>query len=253
MPMDNSMNQVEICCGSYQDAIAAYRGGAKRVELNSALSVGGLSPSLIALRRIKRETDLKVICMVRPRAAGFHYDAVEAELMLEEARLFLENGADGIAFGFLSEDGKVDRENTQRMVTLIHSYKKEAVFHRAIDVTPDIDAAMKILVELKVDRVLTSGQRAKAMEGIACIEHLQKTYGKQIEILPGSGMNASNAKEMIETTGVHQIHSSCKDYREDRTTFSEYVSYAYLSQPHEMDYDVVEESLVRKLVQSVNS
>ena len=66
-------------------------------------------------------------------------------------------------------------------------------------------------------------------------------------------MNASNANEMIETTGVHQIHSSCKDYREDRTTFSEYVSYAYLSQPHEMDYDVVEESLVRKLVQSVNS
>ena len=97
------MNQVEICCGSYQDGIAAHQGGAKRIELNSALSVGGLTPSVVALRRLKKETDLKVMCMVRPRAGGFCYDETDTAIMMEEAELLLENGADGIVFGFLKE------------------------------------------------------------------------------------------------------------------------------------------------------
>ena len=88
------------------------RGGAKRVELNSALSVGGLTPSLIALKRVKEETDLKVMCMVRPRAGGFCYDKRDIQLMMEEAKLLLDNGADGIVFGFLNEDGSIAKEPT---------------------------------------------------------------------------------------------------------------------------------------------
>ena len=98
--MVNKMNQVEICCGSYQDGISAYKGGAKRIELNSALSVGGLTPSVVALRRLKKETDLKVMCMVRPRASGFCYDKTDTDIMMEEAKMLLEQGADGIVFGF---------------------------------------------------------------------------------------------------------------------------------------------------------
>ena len=88
----------EVCAGSYQDCLAAEKGGADRVELNSALSVGGLTPSLISLMRAKKETSLRIVCMVRPRAGGFCYDETEAQLMLEEAELLLEHGADGIAF-----------------------------------------------------------------------------------------------------------------------------------------------------------
>ena len=87
----------EVCAGSYQDCLAAEKGGADRVELNSALSVGGLTPSLMNLIRAKKETSLKIVCMVRPRAGGFCYDETEAQLMLEEAELFLEHGADGIS------------------------------------------------------------------------------------------------------------------------------------------------------------
>lgn len=242
------MKQVEICCGSYEDGIAAFLGGAKRIELNTALSVGGLSPSVIVLEQLKKKTDLKIICMVRPRAGGFCFGQTETQIMMEEAKLFLEKGADGCAFGFLKEDGSVDLEKTKAMTDLIHSFEKEAVFHRAIDVADDLDAAIKALIACRVDRVLTSGQKAKAMEGIDRIAYLQKTYGNQIEILAGSGLNAENALEILQKTGIWQIHSSCKGYREDPTTRTRDVRFDYLDQPHQMDYDVVDVEKVKSLV-----
>lgn len=244
-------NIIEICTGSYQDCLAAYQGGAKRVELNSALSVGGLTPSLATLIRVKKETDLKVICMDRPRAAGFHYDEQDFEIMMEDAELFMKNGADGIAFGFLKEDGMIDVNQTKAMIDMIHSYQGEAVFHRAFDVCPNPYEAIETLITLNADRVLTSGQEAKAMQGIELIKDLQSKYGEQIQLLAGSGMNATNAMEMIQTSGIHQVHSSCKNYLCDPTTKKNNVTYAYLTGEHEMDFDVVDVKLVKALVESV--
>ena len=223
---------IEVCAGSYQDCIAAYNGKAKRVELNSALSVGGLTPSIASLVRVKRETDLSVICMVRPRGAGFCYEKADVEIMLQE-------------------DGTIHKEYTKKMVGLIHSYQREAVFHRAFDVTPDAFEAIETLIDLGVDRILTSGQKTKAMEGIDLIKVLNNQYGKKIQILPGSGMNAGNAKIMMNYTGVYQVHSSCKNYKTDVTTAKNGISYSYLESPHENDYDVVDVELVKKLVDSI--
>lgn len=251
--MDERMKTtVEICTGSYADCMAAFHGGAERVELNSALSVGGLTASVAVLRRVKKETMLKVICMVRPRAGGFCYDEAETKIMMEEARLLLENGADGIAFGFLHADGTVHRERTLQMSELIHSFGKEAVFHRAFDVTKDPFQAMEVLLSCKIDRLLTSGQRAKAMQGSELIAQLQDRFGDRIEILAGSGVNAQNAGALLARTGIRQVHSSCKGYRLDPTTASEHVSYAYLDDAHAMEYDVVEETLVRALIDALS-
>lgn len=96
----------EVCAGSVQDCINAELGGADRVELNSALYLGGLTPSLAMLKLVKEKTSLKVICMNRPRAAGFCYDDVEIETMFKDAEILLENGADGISFGFLNQIGR---------------------------------------------------------------------------------------------------------------------------------------------------
>lgn len=243
--------KIEVCAGSYEDCLAAARGKADRVELNSALALGGLSPTEATLRLVKRDTDLKVICMVRPRGAGFHYTEVERKVMMAEAKSFLENGADGIAFGFLNADGTIDVEATKEMIDLIHSYNKEAVFHRAVDVTPDFEEAFRILVELKADRVLTSGREEKAMQGKEQIKKMQELFGDQIEILAGSGMNATNAMEMIQETGIHQIHSSCKGYDNDPTTSGEKVTYSYLAGEHANDYDVVKEELVARLMAAI--
>ena len=242
---------VEICCGSYYDAKNAYLGKAKRIELNSALYLGGLTPSTATLRQVKKDFDLEIICMVRPRGAGFCYNDADFLIMKEEAKDLLENGADGIAFGILDQDGNIDLKRNQEMIEIIKSYHKTAVFHRAFDCVKDYDQAIRQLIDLGVDRVLTSGLEAKAMDGKEVIKHLQSHYGDQIQILAGSGMNASNAKEMMDYTGIYQVHSSCKDWLNDPTTSSNHVTYAYATSPHENDYEIVSKELVEKLVASI--
>ncbi len=238
---------IEICCGSYEDALNAYRGGAKRIELNSALYLGGLTPSLSSLILTKKNTDLKVIVMIRCRGAGFCYSDEDYEVMKEDCELMLKHGADGIAFGFLKNDFTIDLKRTEEFVRMIKKYNKEAVFHRAFDCTDDPFLAIEQLIELGIDRVLTSGLQAKAMDGISLIRELQEKYGDKIEILAGSGMNASNATYMMKNAGISQIHSSAKSWVEDITTVHNYVSYAYNGK----QYDVVDEKLVRELVESV--
>lgn len=242
---------VEICCGSYYDAKNAYLGKAKRIELNSSLYLGGLTPSAATLRQVKKDFDLEIICMVRPRGAGFCYNDEDFLIMKEEAKDLLENGADGIAFGILDQDGNIDLKRNQEMIEIIKSYHKTAVFHRAFDCVKDYDQAMRQLIDLGVDRVLTSGLEAKAMDGKEVIKYLQSHYGDQIQILAGSGMNASNAKEMMDYTGIYQVHSSCKDWLNDPTTSSNHVTYAYATSPHENDYEIVSKELVEKLVASI--
>ena len=109
--------------------------------------------------------------------------------------------------------------------------------------------AMETLISLKIDRVLTSGLREKAVEGAELLRRLQAEYGSRIQILAGSGVNAGNAKALMAETGLTQVHSSCKDWRRDETTSGEYVNYRFAPAPHEDDYDVVSEELVRKLVE----
>lgn len=238
----------EVCAGSVQDCINAQLGGADRVELNSALHLGGLTPSLAMLKLVKEKTSLKVICMDRPRAAGFCYDDVEIETMFEDAKILLENGADGISFGFLNFDATINMTETKKMVELIHQYQKEAVFHRAFDCVDDPMHAIKQLIDCGVDRILTSGLQPTAMQGASVLEKLQSEFGNQIELLAGSGINANNIRTLKEQTGIHQFHGSCKEWCKDPTTTVGNVSYAY----HESDdYDCVSLEKVKSIVQEL--
>lgn len=238
----------EVCAGSVQDCINAQLGGADRVELNSALHLGGLTPSLAMLKLVKEKTSLKVICMDRPRAAGFCYDDVEIETMFEDAKILLENGADGISFGFLNSDATINVTETKKMVELIHQYQKEAVFHRAFDCVDDPMHAIKQLIDCGVDRILTSGLQPTAMQGASVLEKLQSEFGNQIELLAGSGINANNIRALKGQTGLHQFHGSCKEWCKDPTTTVGNVSYAY----HESDdYDCVSLEKVKSIVQEL--
>lgn len=168
---------IEICCGSYEDALAAWKGGAERIELNSAMYLGGLTPSIGSLRLVKENTGLKVISMVRPRGAGFSYTEAETEQMFADARILMENGSDGLAFGFLTSEGKIDSERTGRMIRLIHEFHGEAVFHRAFDCVEDPYEAIEELIRLGTDRILTSGLKEKAAAGAGLLKELQENYG----------------------------------------------------------------------------
>lgn len=245
---------VEVCCGSYYDAKQAALGGAERIELNSGLMLGGLTPTASAVRLVKRDfPKLQVIAMVRPRGAGFCYSEEEFMVMEEECRELLKAGADGIAFGFLREDGSVNKAWTGRLAEIIHQAGKEAVFHRAFDCVEDPAASMECLINLGIDRVLTSGLESKAVEGAALLEKLQRQFGDRIQIIAGSGVNAENAAALMEQTGITQVHSSCKCWLPDPTTVRNGVSYSMVSGEMESCYDAVSAKLVEALVRRVNA
>ncbi len=247
---------VEICCGSYYDAKQAALGGAERIELNSALQLGGLTPASATLRLVKQDfPELKVVAMVRPRGAGFCYSEEEFKEMEANCRELIANGADGIAFGCLKPDGSLNVEQNQTLIEIIKAggREKEAVFHRAFDCTADPCETMETLIDLGVDRILTSGLKPKAADGVEMLCKLQKAYGDKIQILAGSGVNASNAKLLMDKTGLTQVHSSCKDWLRDETTVGNEVSFSMADGDHESCYDAVSRQLVEELLLSVEA
>lgn len=240
---------VEVCCGSYYDARQAFEGGAQRIELNSALALGGLTPATATLCLVKENMpSLQVVAMVRPRGAGFCYTWEEFSEMEAACSNLLKNGADGIAFGCLKEDASLDQEKNKRMTALIKDAGKEAVFHRAFDCVEDPFFVMEQLIEAGVDRVLTSGLKDKAMEGAELLKALQERYKDRIQILAGSGVNADNVCELIRKTKVTQVHSSCKGWKRDATTVRNGVSYSMFQGEQRYMYDVVSKEMVEKLL-----
>ena len=195
---------LEICCGSADDVIEAEKGGADRVELNSNLFQGGLTPTVGTLRVVKRHTHIPVMTMVRPRAGGFCYTEAEFETAREDARLLLQNGADGLVFGFLHEDGTVDEERTRELVRIAEG--RPCVFHRALDVVPDWKRALDQLIALGVTRVLTSGQRSDVFFALDTIREMIGYAGGAIEILPGAGITLENVDRVAAVTGCSQVH-----------------------------------------------
>ena len=197
---------IEAAVESLAAAQAAYAGGADRLELNSALKLDGLTPSLATLVAVKEQVPLPVIAMVRPRAGDFVYDDAEFLAMRKDAEALLERGADGLAFGFLTAESAVDQRRTRELVQMIGP--KVSVFHRAFDVTPDPFGALEMLIDLGVTRVLTSGQQPSASEGAELIRRLIERASGRIEILPGAGISPKNAADLIVRTGARQIHGS---------------------------------------------
>ncbi|MGT2757531.1 copper homeostasis protein CutC [Streptococcus ovuberis] len=218
---------IEVCAGSLEDCLTAQVAGADRIELNSALHLGGLTPSLATLKLAKDQVKLPIVCMVRPRGAGFCYSELEKAVMRLDARLLLEAGADGLVCGALTADGQLDEAFIAELIALAHGFGADFVFHRAIDVAQDIRVIAERLIALGCDRILTSGQAAKAPEGVATLGQLQKRYGAQIDICMGSGITAENVRELYEETGIGQVHASFKAWQEDSTSSGQAVDYSY--------------------------
>lgn len=201
---------MEICCGSVEDAVIAQNSGADRIELNSALFLGGLTPSLGCFLAAREKLNIPVMVMIRPREAGFCYSPYELEAMRRDAALFLENGADGLVFGFLHADGTLDTELMREFTQLCKTHGKEAVCHRAFDVVPNPFEALAALISLGVNRLLTSGQAPAAPEGAELIRELIQRAECKIEILPGGGLNARNLERFVALTGAEQVHFSAR-------------------------------------------
>ena len=197
--------KVEVCCGSVEDCLIAQKCHADRIELNNGLELGGLTPGIGTLKKAKELTHLPICCMVRPRGKGFCYSELEFEAMIEA-------GADGIVFGFLHEDGTIDKERTKKMAEVIGG--KEKVFHKAFDSCPNFDEGMQILIDCGIDRVLTSAG-SDIVKGAVTLNALQKKYGSKIQILAGGGVRDYNVQEILNVSGCTQIHMTAKELKCD--------------------------------------
>ncbi|MBI3923741.1 MAG: copper homeostasis protein CutC [Armatimonadetes bacterium] len=238
---------LEICTGSINDALAAEAGGADRVELNSSLMLGGLTPSLGTLIEAKLLLHIPVACMVRPRSGGFCYTPEEMKVMEADVELMVSHGADGIVLGVLTPKGEVDVARTKRLIESVGD--KEVVFHRAFDVVPDPFAALDQLVDLGVTRILTSGQENSAYNGADLIRRLIEFAADRIEILPGGGIDRFNLKDIVARTGCTQVHIAPLASRADTSTESRpHVYFGGELRPPENSFSVVDSNEVRGAV-----
>lgn len=197
--------KLEICCGSVDDVFEAKAAGADRVELNSALFLGGLTPS-IGTVRAARDAGIPIMAMVRPREGGFCYTRREFDGMVRDTLALAEAGVDGVVFGVLNGDGTVDAHRCRILAEAAGD--REIVFHRAMDVTVDWRAALDTLIDLGFNRVLTSGQAPSVLFGAATIREMIAHAQGHIEILPGGGIRPANIAEVVEKTGCTQVHAS---------------------------------------------
>ena len=239
---------LEVCCGSADDVIEAHRGGADRVELNCDLFHGGLTPTLGELIVAKRETGMRIMTMVRPREGGFCYTQAEFDTALEDAKLLLSHGADGLVFGFLHQDGTLDVERTRIMAELARDAGRESVFHRAIDVTPDWRAALDALMDLGITRVLTSGQEPDVSLGTATVREMIEYAAGRIQILPGAGITARNMDRVIAESGCEQIHLAAHKVQYDTSVNNNRsIFYGGCLYPPEDRYSVTDREYIGQL------
>jgi len=195
----------EFCIDSLEGALAAKKHGAKRVELCAALNVGGLTPGFGLIEQCALIEEIEVHSMVRPIAGNFVYSASDIEVMQKDIAGAKRAGATGVVFGCLTEHDELALEATQLLTEFAKGLKLEVTFHRAIDFCKQPLDALDTLMKLNVDRVLTSGGAAKAIEGAAIIAKMVEAADGRIEIMAGSGVNASNAK-VLANAGVDALH-----------------------------------------------
>lgn len=197
---------LEVAVSNVDDAVAAWSRGADRLELNAALELGGLTPPAGLVHAVRASVPIPIIAMIRPRAAGFTYSDREIDLMCDEIGRMGDAGVDGCAVGALHYDGSIHAGAVARFRSRIGT--GTFVFHRAFDVSGYPSLALPRLIDLGVDRVMTSGGAMSAEMGIPRIRSLREIAGARLEILPAAGIGPHNAATVLADTGCRQLHGT---------------------------------------------
>ena len=196
---------LEVCANSYESAINAEKGGAHRIELCENLSVGGLTPNFELAKKVINELNIPVFILIRPRGGNFIYSNEEFEQIKKDIILFKKIGCKGIVSGILTKNKKLDINKTKELIKL--SRPLEFTFHRAFDEVLNPINVLHQLIKLRADRILTSGQKKTAIDGIELIKKLINISNNTIKIMPGSGINSTNILE-INKLNINEIHGS---------------------------------------------
>ena len=244
--------KIEVCAGSVESAIAAQEGSADRVELCENIYEGGTTPSAGSIMTARRYLTIGLNVMIRPRGGDFCGSDLEFEIMKKDVGVVKDLQADGIVFGILKQDGQVDLERSKIIIELARPLT--VTFHRAFDMTPDPFRALDDCVNLGVDRILTSGQRNKAVEGADLIAELVKKAGDALTILVGSGVDEQNIAELIHKTGAQEFHVSGRKRVDSVMTYrNPNVSMGGIPNIPEYEYSVTDAERIKSIVRIARS
>lgn len=216
--------KLEICANSYQSAKNACDAGAHRIELCQELSVGGITPSYGLLKQVTDTLSIPVFVLIRPRSGNFVYTDEEFDIMKQDIQLCKNLGCSGIVSGVLNNDHTIDIKRTQELVEL--SRPLQFTFHRAFDCIKNPEEALEQLIDLGIERVLTSGLQPSAEKGLNLLKKLNEQAKDRIIILAGSSINQNNAK-LFKDIGLNEIHASASTTIDaDKSLFSSPLTYS---------------------------
>ena len=213
------MANLEVCAASIESVFAAAEGGASRVELCTDLHKGGTTPPLSWVEYSLNNTDLQIFTLIRPRSGDFLYTKNEFNTMKRDIQLFAQAGCHGVVFGILTEDGKIDIERNNELISIAKKYSLSTTFHRAIDRTANIFDAMEDIIKLGFDRILTSGGKKSVTEGKEVIKKMIENFKDRIIIMPGGGVNENNITELYEYLRAKEFHGSFSKTVESKMKF----------------------------------
>ncbi|SFC78270.1 copper homeostasis protein [Bacillus sp. 491mf] len=212
---------LEVIATCLEDAKRIERGGGKRIELITAFTEGGLTPSFALIKNVIRAVSIPVHVMIRPHAKSFVYFNEEIELMREDIRVAKELGAAGVVLGVLNEKNEIDEEKLAKLLEVVEGMN--VTFHRAIDEMADLVVAVKTLRKFKeVTHILTSGGQGKIEDNISLLRQMHEASEGQIEMIVGSGITKENVQRLLHETEITQAHVGTA-VREEKSCFGEVV------------------------------
>lgn len=236
----------EVVVYNIESALNAQKGGADRVELCDNPGGGGTTPSFGTIEVLRRELDISLFVMIRPREGDFCYSELEYEAMKKDIERSKELGADGVVFGILTEEGSIDEERCKELVALAQPL--QVTCHRAFDMTKDPYKALEACIEAGFDRILTSGQQAQAHDGIALIGELVEKAAGRISIMAGCGVNENTVEDIISQAKVNEIHLAAGESRPSKMEYKN-VQIAGMGSTSGKEYlvDIASESRVKAI------
>jgi len=200
--------KVEVCADSIDSALAAQSAGACRVEYCANLPEGGTTPSIGQIEIARKLLNIKLYVIIRPRGGDFFYNDTEFEIMKSDIHHCGKIGCDGVVIGMLHADGSVDKERCKELIDIAHNYSMGVTFHRAFDHCRNLFEGMEAIIAMGCERILTSGGKDTAPEGASIIRQLIQQAGNRIVIMPGAGITAENAADLIKNTGATELHGT---------------------------------------------
>jgi copper homeostasis protein len=200
---------LEVCVDDADGLLAAFSGGADRIELCSALDLGGLTPSH-SLMQLAARLSIPTYAMVRPRAGDFVFSPADIDLMLSDIELIRTTGLAGVVLGASLADGHLDEEVLSHLAA--HSKGLGMTLHRAFDLVPDFAEAVEFAVSTGFERILTSGGTPNALRGAESLRRAYDAAQGRISIMPGAGIKPDNIHDILAIAPFTEVHSSCSEY-----------------------------------------